>query len=120
MARDEHGTRHATNGPMPHADLMASAADESGARVQGRWMSAASVLGESVGRFVRHRGDTLGAALAFQTLLALAPLLVVAVAVLAFALGEGAARAQALLAVRHALGGNGARLVESWLDTARS
>ncbi len=79
-----------------------------------------AVFSETVGRFVRHRGDTLSAALAFQTLLALAPLLVVAVAVLAFAVGEGNARTEALGTVRKALGWKGAELVESWLDAARS
>jgi membrane protein len=70
-------------------------------------------------RFSRHRGDTLGAALAFNTLLALAPLLVVAVAVLAHLIGEGAARTEALSAVRQAVGPKGVDIVAGWLDVAR-
>jgi membrane protein len=70
-------------------------------------------------RFSRHRGDTLGAALAFNTLLALAPLLVVAVAVLAHIIGEGPARSETLYAVRQAVGPKGVDIVAGWLDVAR-
>jgi membrane protein len=77
------------------------------------------VVTNAVKRFVRHRGDTLGAALAFKTLLALAPLLVVAVAVLAHVVGEGAARTEALGAVHQAIGARGVEIVGGWLDVAR-
>jgi membrane protein len=70
-------------------------------------------------RFSRHRGDTLGASLAFNTLLALAPLLVVAVAVLSRIIGEGAARNETLSAVRQAVGPKGVDIVAGWLDVAR-
>jgi membrane protein len=70
-------------------------------------------------RFSRHRGDTLGASLAFNTLLALAPLLVVAVAVLSRIIGEGAARTETLSAVRQAVGPKGVDIVAGWLDVAR-
>jgi membrane protein len=74
---------------------------------------------QAIKRFSRHRGDTLGAALAFNTLLALAPLLVVAVAVLARIIGEGPARTETLMAVRQAVGPKGVDIAAGWLDTAR-
>jgi membrane protein len=75
---------------------------------------------QAVKRFNRHRGDSLGAALAYNTLLALAPLLVIAVAVLAHVIGAGAARTQTLAAVRQAVGPKGVEIVANWLDVARS
>jgi membrane protein len=85
-----------------------------------RVRSAISVVKEAVDRFGKHHGDTLGAALAFQTLLALAPLLVVAVAILARILGEGEARVETLRAARQALGPRAQELVAGWIDAARA
>jgi membrane protein len=75
---------------------------------------------QALKRFVRHRGETLGASLAFKTLLAVAPLLVVAVAVLAQIIGAGRARAETLATVNSTLGPKAVEIVADWLDTARS
>lgn len=77
-------------------------------------------LGDAWSSFHRHRGPLLGAGLAFYTLLSLAPLLVVAVAIAGFVLGEGEARAQALGGVGDLLGPRGAAEVGAWMDHARA
>ncbi len=87
--------------------------------VANRFVWLFDLIVQAVKRFTRHRGDTLGAALAFNTLLALAPLLVVAVAVLARVIGEGPARTEALAAVRQAIGPKGVDIAAGWLDAAR-
>jgi len=91
-------------------------------RARRLWSHASWLLDvgvQSYKRYDRHRGDTLAAALAFKTLLALAPLLVVAVAVLARIVGEGTARSEMLTAVRQAIGPKGVGIVSEWLDVAR-
>lgn len=87
-----------------------------GALVRG----IAAALGDAWSSFRRHRGALLGAGLAFYTLLSLAPLLVVGVAIAGFVLGEGEARAQALGGVYDLLGPRGAAEVGAWMDTARA
>lgn len=88
-------------------------------RLWNRAVWIVDLVTQAAKRFSRHRGDTLGAALAFNTLLALAPLLVVAVAVLAHIIGEGLARTETLSAVRQAVGPKGVDIVAGWLDVAR-
>jgi membrane protein len=79
-----------------------------------------SALQEAWLAYRRHRGSLLGAALAFYTLLSIAPLLVVAVALAGLVFGEGAARAQALRAVDELAGDRAAGLVEDWVDAAHA
>lgn len=79
-----------------------------------------SALVDAWSSYQRHRGPLLGAGLAFYTLLSLAPLLVVGVALAGFVLGEGEARAQALGGVYELLGPRGAAEVGAWMDNARA
>lgn len=80
-----------------------------GAALRDAWLS-----------YQRHRGSLLGAGLAFYTLLSVAPLLVVAVAIAGMVFGEGAARAQALRAVDELVGGRAAVLAAEWVDAAHA
>lgn len=79
----------------------------------------ARTLATAARNLSRHRASTLAAALAFRALLALAPLLVIAVALLSHVLGAGSARAEALIATREALGPRAAALAADWIDSAR-
>lgn len=83
-------------------------------------LGVGSALRDAWYSYRRHRGSLLGAALAFYTLLSLAPLLVVGVAIAGFVFGEGAARAQALGAIDELVGARGAVLVGAWMDRARA
>jgi membrane protein len=61
---------------------------------------------------MEDKAPRLGAALAFYTLLSLAPLLVIAVAVAAFFFGRQAVEGQLFWQTRELLGGEGARVVQ--------
>ncbi|MET0413451.1 MAG: YihY/virulence factor BrkB family protein [Polyangiaceae bacterium] len=69
-------------------------------------------------RFSKDRGDLLAAALAFNALLSIAPLIIVAVAVAGIVLGQGAAHQEAMRALRDALGAKGAATVDAWVGQA--
>ncbi len=71
-------------------------------------------------RLTRHGGDSLAAGLAFGSLLSVAPLLLIVLAVLSLIVGEGPARHEALALVRDALGGRATPLVAEWIDDARA
>jgi membrane protein len=81
---------------------------------------AREVVVEATRGAARHRIDTLAAALAFNVLLALAPLLIVAVAVLGIVLGHADARGEVIGAVRIGLGSPGAAMMADWLDAAQA
>lgn len=68
--------------------------------------------------FARHRGGLLAAALAFHTLLSLAPLVIVAVATAGIVLGRGEAHAEMLRVLHDALGPKGAEAIDSWVREA--
>ena len=84
------------------------------------WRAGLEVVVDAGRHFGRHRCESLGAALAFKTLLALAPLLVVAVAVLGFVVGHGEAGVAAADTARQAFGPRAGELVSQWLRSARS
>lgn len=66
-------------------------------------------------RFLEHRSDLLGTALAFYTLLAIAPLLIVVLAILGWIYGAGEAHNQAIHAVRDLLGTKAGDMAGDWL-----
>lgn len=84
------------------------------------WRAGLEVVVDAGRHFGRHRCESLGAALAFKTLLAFTPLLVVAVAVLGFVLGDGEAGAAVADTARQAFGPRAGELVSRWLRSARS
>jgi membrane protein len=84
-----------------------------------RRLSLAYELGsKTLERFSKDRGDLLAAALAFNALLSIAPLIIVAVAVAGIVLGQGAAHQEAMRALRDALGAKGAATVDGWVGQA--
>lgn len=68
--------------------------------------------------FTRHRGGLLAGALAFHTLLSLAPLVIVAVAVAGVVLGRGAAHAEMERVLHETMGEKGASVVHEWVEQA--
>jgi membrane protein len=67
----------------------------------------------------RHNAPRLGAALAYYTILSLAPLLVVVVAIAGFAFGRQAAEGQIVWQIREFVGPSGAEAIQSMLTSAR-
>jgi membrane protein len=68
--------------------------------------------------FSKTRSDLLAAALAFHTLLSMAPLIIVAVAIAGLVLGQGAAHAEVNRVLDESLGPNGAATVNGWVQQA--
>lgn len=68
--------------------------------------------------FARHRGQLLAAALAFYTLLSLAPLVIVAVAIAGMVLGRGVARAEMARMLDETVGAKSATVIEQWVAQA--
>ena len=77
------------------------------------------LLEETVRRWRAHSAPRLGAALAFYTLLSMAPLLLLVVAIVAFAFGETAAQQRIIEQVRDLAGSQGARTVQEMFRNAR-
>src|SRR5579862_2506730 len=73
-----------------------------------RWRDVRSLLQESVDQWSLHKGARLGAALAFYTLLSLAPLLLVVVTIGGAVFGRAAAQSQVVWQVRSIVGPWGA------------
>src|ERR1017187_7964474 len=73
---------------------------------------------ETVSEWVNDRAPRLGASLAFYTLLSLAPLLVVIVAVAALVYGQEAARGQLVWQIQGLVGPDGARAIQGLVQGA--
>jgi membrane protein len=69
-------------------------------------------------RWSEHNAPRLGAALAFYTVLSLAPLLVIVVAICGFVFGAQAVSGQLFWQIHNTVGDEGAQLVQSVLKTA--
>ncbi len=78
-----------------------------------------SLLGETFFAWIEDRAPRLGAALAFYTVFALAPGLVVITAVVGFLLGQDAAQAQIIDQVQELAGFSGAQAVQAAIESAR-
>ena len=65
------------------------------------------------------RAPALGAALAYYTVFALAPLLIIVIAIGGLAFGQEAAQGQILSQIEDLLGENGAKAVQAMLESAR-
>jgi membrane protein len=81
----------------------------------GRWKD---LVVRAVGDFVEDGGGLLAAALAFHTLLSLAPLVIISVAIAGVVLGRGIARAEATELLRQSMGDKMADTINSWVDQA--
>jgi uncharacterized BrkB/YihY/UPF0761 family membrane protein len=88
-----------------------------------RWsMKLIGVVGlllKEAGRgWYKHRAQRLGAALAFYTTLALAPLTIIAIAVAGYFFGEESARGGIVDQIEHLVGKEGATTIEALIQKA--
>jgi len=74
---------------------------------------------EAIEGYARHRSDLVAAGLSFRAILSIAPLLLVAQAILGWWLGSARARGAVLAPVQTALGDRPASVLSGWLDAAR-
>ncbi len=82
-------------------------------------MSALTLIRNTFSSWVDHEAPRLGAALAFYTLLSLAPLMILIVALGAFVFGFPSAQSQILYQVSSMLGQEGADAVKSIIEKAQ-
>ncbi|MDF3064998.1 MAG: ribonuclease [Polyangiaceae bacterium] len=76
------------------------------------------LVDEAVDGYSRDRAEMVAAGLAFYTLLSMAPLIIIAVAIAGTLLGEGRARDEALRLVTENMGVNAAGVVDEWVQQA--
>src|SRR6476469_2168375 len=76
------------------------------------------LLNETVTEWLADKAPRLGASLAFYTLLSLAPLLIVIVAVAALVYGQEAARGQLVWQIRDLVGADGAKAIQGLIQGA--
>ena len=79
-----------------------------------------SLLAETVFEWSEDRAPRLGAALAFYTVFALAPGLIVIIALAALLLGQAAAQGQIIDQVEDLIGVAGAQAIQAAIESARS
>jgi membrane protein len=79
-----------------------------------------SLLGETLFEWYEDRAPRLGAALAYYTVFALAPGLIVIIALAALLLGKEAAQAQIMNEVQDLVGAAGAQAVQAAIESARN
>src|SRR4051812_11851447 len=77
-----------------------------------------SIFREAAAQWSKHNAPRLGAALAYYTILSLAPLLVVIVAICGYAFGEDAVRGQVYWEIKDLVGNEGAAMVQTLLKAA--
>ena len=84
-----------------------------------RWCDLKVLFSDTLKEWYRHKAPRLGASLAFYTLLSLAPLLVVIVALAGIVYGEEAARGQIVAQLSGLMGTTGATAIEEVIKQAR-
>ncbi len=84
-----------------------------------RWCDLKAILSDTTSEWYKHKAPRLGASLAFYTLLSLAPLLVVIVALAGAFYGEEAARGQIVAELGGLIGTKGAAAIEEVIKQAR-
>lgn len=77
-----------------------------------------ALLKEAAKGWVEHRGQRLGASLAFYTILALSPLSIITIAVAGYFYGEEAARGGIVDQIEHLVGKDGAIAIEALIQKA--
>ena len=85
--------------------------------VRAKW-PAPPLLRAAVTRWLDDGGPQLGAAIAFYTMFALAPLLVIAIAIAGAVFGAEAARGQIVGQIQHLVGTEAARGIEALIQSA--
>jgi membrane protein len=94
-------------------------------RLDKRWQRASGLLRvaweigqQTLDGFSKDRGDLVAAALAYYTLLSIAPLVIVAVAIAGMVLGRGAAQREVAQLLTDTMGPSAASAVEGWVEQA--
>src|ERR1043166_2399458 len=77
-----------------------------------------AVLKQASSEWVEDKASQLGAALAFYSILSLAPLLVIAIAIAGFVFGEQAARGEIVGQIKQMVGTQGAEAIQTMLAHA--
>lgn len=88
------------------------------ARVKRFSRLAWQLIREAFDEFSKDRGELAAGSLAFFTLLSLAPLIIIAVAVAGVLLGQDAARAETQRVLAQTMGAEAASAVGNWVDQA--
>jgi membrane protein len=78
-----------------------------------------ALVKETFAEWRAHRAPRLGAALAYYTVFALAPLLVIVIAIAGLAFGEAAAQGRIVEQIQGIVGPDGARTIQTMLASAR-
>lgn len=76
------------------------------------------LLNDTIEEYSKDRADLAAAALAFYSMLSIAPLILIAVALSGFVLGDAAARAEINTLLSSSMGGEAAKTVNGWVDEA--
>lgn len=84
------------------------------------WRSLWGLVKETAKEFSDDRATRLGAALAFYTVLSLAPLLLTVIGIAGLAFGDAAARGEIAQQLQDLIGGEGAKAVQEMLANSRS
>lgn len=77
-----------------------------------------SIVSKTLDGFSRDRGELVAAALAYYTLLSIAPLIIIAVAIAGAVLGTDAARQEVASVMIEAMGSDAASAVDGWVEQA--
>jgi membrane protein len=85
-----------------------------------RWRDVKSLFTASFHAWNKHKAPRLGAALAFYTLLSLAPLLLVLVSIVGIVLGHEAAQADIVAHVRSLVSSTGVKAIEALIEGSRN
>jgi membrane protein len=87
-------------------------------RLKSTLRRAWDLLSDTLDEFAKDRADLLAAAIAFYTLLSIAPLIIVAVALAGLILGSGMARNEMTALMVETMGTKGAETINGWVDEA--
>ncbi len=82
-------------------------------------LNSGTVLYDTLRAFNQHDAPRLAAALAFYTLLSLAPLVILAVAIAGFIFGHSSAQSQLLYEVESLIGSQGSEAVKAMIENAQ-
>jgi membrane protein len=84
-----------------------------------RWCDIKALLGDTVNEWYKHKAPRLGASLAFYTLLSLAPLLVVVIAIAGLMFGQDAAQGRIVEQIQGLVGRDSAVAIQAMVEGAR-
>lgn len=84
-----------------------------------RWCDIQALLGDTVAEWFKHKATRMAASLAFYSILSLAPLLVVVIAVAGLLFGQEAAQGQIVAQIQGLVGRDSAIAIQTMVENAR-